>query len=263
MRKYLFIYKSEVMSSLQYLANILFGFLGYFIMLFIFFQLWKYLYSDPDSVMNGYTMAEMVWYVIMTEILWSTLGGKNLCQKISNDVKSGNIAYNLCKPYSYIHYALFSHLGSITIKAVLYTLLGLVLGFCFLGEFPNISFLSILLWIISSIGSLAISSLFVIFIGLFSFKIEDANPFYWVYSKFILILGTIFPIEFFPKILRPILRYSPIFATTYGPANLFVHFSFQNAFRVLIAQFIYLGIAYVLCYFVYQKGVKKLNVNGG
>ena len=69
MRKYFFIFKSELMSSLQYIGNILFGFIGYTVMLFILFNLWRYLYSNPSEVINGYTMNQMVWYVIFTEII--------------------------------------------------------------------------------------------------------------------------------------------------------------------------------------------------
>ena len=67
MKKYLFIFKIEIMSNLQYLFNIFIGFIGYFFMLFIFLNLWKYIYSDPSEVINGYTMSQMVWYIIITE----------------------------------------------------------------------------------------------------------------------------------------------------------------------------------------------------
>ena len=95
------------------------------------------------------------------------------------------------------------------------------------------------------------------------FYIEDANPLYWVYSKFILVLGTIFPIEYFPASLQPIISYSPIYVVSYGPAKLFVNFSFSLWCRVIGAQIIYLGLTYLLCSLLYKKGVKKLNVNGG
>ncbi len=263
MKKYVFIFKSEFMSSLQYILNVIFGFIGYAVILFVFFQLWEYLYSDPNELINGYTMSEMVWYVIITEILWSSLGGRKLCTKICNDIKSGNIAYNICKPYSYIGYVVSSHLGSIAVKTAIYFLLGMIMGFFFLGGFPKLSLISILLIAFSSILSLGISTLLILIIGLFSFFIEDAQPFYWLYSKFILIVGTLFPIEFFPKIVRPILNYSPIFAICYGPAKLFVHFDMLYALQVIGIQFIYLVVVYFICTLLYKKGVKKLNVNGG
>ena len=100
-------------------------------------------------------------------------------------------------------------------------------------------------------------------LGLLAFFVEDANPFYWLYSKVIIVIGTVFPLEFFPKVIQPIIRFSPIYVVSYGPAKLFVQFSNEQFIQVLIAQLIYLGIAFLLCHGIYRKGVRKLNVNGG
>lgn len=263
MRKYLYIFKSEVMTNMQYIFNLLVGFISYFILIFIFLNLWKYIYSDPNELINGYNMNQMIWYVIITEILWMSLGGRKLCRKICEDVRGGNIAYNINKPYSYIGYILSSHLGSVVVKGSIFTILGMLLGFIFLGKFPHLTLLSIIIVLITSLLATIINTLFVIFIGLFSFIIEDANPFWWLYSKVILVFGTLFPIEYFPGIIKTILSYSPIYAVSYGPAKLFVDFSIPNMVNVIIVQIIYLIIIYVLCLLIYRKGVRKLNVNGG
>lgn len=263
MRKYLFIFKSQVMTNLQYLFDIIMGFIGYFIILFIFLNLWKYIYSDPNEIINGYTMNQMIWYVIITEILWSILGGRKYCNKIVQDVKGGNIAYNVNKPYNYILYLLSTHLGDCFLKGIVYSILGMFTGILFLNSFPNLTILSVLLVIFTGILATVISTLFITFIGLFSFIIEDANPFYWMYSKFILVLGTIFPIEYFPSTIQPFLKYSPIYVVSYGPAKLFVSFSFNDFINIFLVQIIYIFISYMLCSIIYRKGVKKLNVNGG
>ncbi len=263
MKKYLFIFKSEVMSDMQYVFNTFVGFIGYFILLFILFNLYSYLYTDSSEIINGYTMNQMIWYVIVTEILWTVLSGKRLCRKISNDVKSGNIAYNMNKPYSYIGYALFGYLGEIFIKAITYVVLAAIMGFIFLGSFPNLSIMSILAVLLTGVLATVISIMFIITIGLLSFYIEDSGPIYWVYSKLILVLGTIFPIEYFPIGVQKVLSYSPIYVVSYGPAKLFVDFSFDTFKNIFIYQLIYLLIAYLLASFIYKKGVKKLNVNGG
>lgn len=263
MKKYLFIFKTEIINNLQYIVNILFGFIGYFIMLFIFLNLWKYIYNDPNELINGYNLNQMIWYVIVTEALWSTLKGRIFCKKISDDVKGGNIAYNITKPYNYILYSLTSHLGTCTLRAVMYTLIAAFIGYIFLGSFPTLSIMSLLAVFLTCILATIISTLLIIFIGLFSFFVEDSSPFYWIYSKIILVLGTIFPIEYFPKVLQPILKYSPIYTVSYGPAKLFVDFSWNSFINIISAQLIYVLIAYLLCSLIYKKGVKKLNVNGG
>ena len=263
MRKYLFIFKSELMSNLQYIANIITGFIGYFIILFIFLNLWKFIYSDPSEIINGYSLNQMIWYVIITELLWSVLNGKHLERRISNDVKEGNIAYNINKPYNYILYCVFSHMGSCILRFLMYVVLCMLTGYLFLHTFPELSIISVLAVLLTGFFATIINTLLITFIGLFSFIIEDAHPFYWLYSKVILVLGTIFPIEYFPVIIQPILKFSPIYVVSYGPAKLFVDFSYTTFIQIIIAQIIYIFISYMICRLLYKKGVKNLNVNGG
>ena len=263
MKKYFFIYKSEIMSSLQYIANILINFMGYFMHIFIFFNLWDYIYSNPEELINGYSKCQMIWYIVVTEIIWSIVEGRKLCRIISEDVKSGNISYNMNKPYSYVGYRLFSHLGEGTIKLFIFVILGGIVGFVFLGEIPNVNIIQFIIVVISIITAITIQSLFSILIGLLSFIIEDSSPLYWVYSKLGLILGTLFPIEFFPIGVQTIAKFSPIYVVSYGPAKLFVDFEIKTAINILVAQIIYLFISYILCILMYNKGVKKINVNGG
>lgn len=263
MKKYLFILKSEIMSNLQYVFNILVGFIGYFIILYIFLNLWKHIYSDPNEIINGYTMNQMIWYVTITEVLWNILAGRKLCKKIIEDVRGGNIVYNINKPYSYIGYSLASHLGASFVRAIFYIILAMLTGYLFLGSFPRIGLFETVAVILSGILATVINSLLIITIGLFSFFIEDSSPFYWLYSKLILVVGTMFPIEYFPKVVRPFIKFSPIFVTCYGPAKLFVSFSWKSFCTVILAQIVYVIIAYIICLLIYKKGVKKLNVNGG
>ena len=68
MKKYLYIYKSEIMSNLQYIFDTIVGYSAYCIMTFIFLSLWKYIYNDPNELINGYSMNQMIWYVIITEL---------------------------------------------------------------------------------------------------------------------------------------------------------------------------------------------------
>ena len=263
MRKYLFIFKSQIMINLQYIFNIFIGFIGYLVILYILFNLWEYLYNDPSELINGYSMHSMMWYVVITEILYSVTGGRTLCKEISNDVKSGNVAYNINKPYSYIGYAVSNHFGNMFIKFIIYIFLAVLLGYLFTGSFPNISLIGIVFVLISMFFGLLISTLLVLSIGLFSFFIEDSGPFYWVYSKLILVMGTLFPIEYFSLFVQKILVYTPVYVVNYGPAKLFVDFSINKGISIIIAQIIYAIIAYLICSFIYRKGVRRINVNGG
>ena len=263
MRKYWYIFKSELISSLQYIFNFFSRIISYLLIMFVFMNLWKYMYSNPDEVINNYTMPQMIWYVTIAELIYSVMNGRKFCNRIITDVRSGNLVYNINKPYNYINYLLFSHLGEMAINLFIFGTAGVVVGYLFLGEFPKLTSLNLLAVLITIILALVVNTLLVIFIGLFSFIIEDSNPFYWIYSKLVLIIGTIFPIEFFPKAMQKYLDLSPIYASSYGPAKLFVNFDWGRLGIVIISQVIYIMIGYFLCYIIYKKGVKRLNVNGG
>lgn len=143
MKKYLYIYKSTLIENLSYIANVLLGFINFFVMMFVFLNLWQYIYSDSTQVINGYTMQQMIWYVLITEVLWHGSRNKILTREISQDIKTGNIAYNINKPYNYVIYIISKHLGEITIKFILFVIVGLIIGICFVGPIQNFNFINI------------------------------------------------------------------------------------------------------------------------
>lgn len=263
MKKYLYIYKATLIENLSYITNIIFGFFNFFIMMFVFLNLWQYIYSDSTQIINGYTMEQMIWYVLITETLWFGTRNKILTNEISQDIKSGNIAYNINKPYNYIFYIIAKHLGEITVKFLLFCLVGGIVGVLFVGPIQNFNIANIPFIAICLILGMLINSIIRIAISVISFWIEDSTPFHWVYDKLILVLGTLFPIEMFPDFLKPIIKCTPIFVVTYGPAKLIIDFSFESFIQVFIAQIIYLVVVVALVIILYEKGVKKLNVNGG
>ena len=143
MKKYLYIYKATLIESLSYISNVFLGFINFFVMMLIFLNLWQYIYSDSTQIINGYTMEQMIWYVLITETLWFGSRNKVLTREISKDIKTGNIAYNINKPYNYVFYVVAKHLGEITIKLILFSIVGLIIGICFVGTIQNFNFADI------------------------------------------------------------------------------------------------------------------------
>lgn len=263
MKKYLVIFKANLMTNLQYITNMLLSSIGFIIHIFIFFQVWNYVYDAPSQLINGYTKSQMVWYIVITEIVLCSIAGRRLVVEVSKDVRSGNIAYNLNKPYSYVGYVISNTLGETTIRGIAYIIIGVLLGIMLIGNTPELSLIKTIIVVFSIFMAIIIDILFLILLGLFSFIMEDSSPLYWLYSKTQIILGVAFPIEFFPAILQNFIKISPVYVTCYGPAKMFVNFEISTAIKVIIAQIVYLCIGLLLCKLLYRKGVKKLNVNGG
>ena len=104
MKKYAVIYRSVLMENLQYAANIAMGFFSYFVFIYIYIRLWDYMYQRPDELIAGYTKEQMIWYVMMTEMIWFGSNSAGVAKQVSLDIRGGNIAYLMNKPY---HYALY------------------------------------------------------------------------------------------------------------------------------------------------------------
>ncbi|HWT26664.1 MAG TPA: ABC transporter permease [Mobilitalea sp.] len=263
MKKYLFIFKATFMESLQYVMNIILGFITFFIVLYVFLNLWDYIYSDSASLISGYSKNQMIWYVILTEIMWFGTRNRTLTNQIANDIKSGAIAYGINKPYNYIFYMIARNLGEIAIKFVLFLGAGIIIGYTFVGGLPGFRFVNLPFIVIPFLIGMLINSFLQMSISVLSFWIEDSTPFQWIYDKMIIVLGILFPIEMFPGWAQPIMKLTPIFVVTYAPAKLVIDFNIHMFLNVLLIQGIYAAVSFVILMGLYQKGVKRLNVNGG
>lgn len=263
MYKYIFIYKTSLLESIQYILNIIFRFITFALMIIVFMNLWDYMYSDSSNLIGGYNKSQMIWYVIATEIIWFSANNTALLNQITADIKSGNICYGINKPYHYILFMITKYFGEITLRLCMFIIVGGMLGFLFVGPIENFKWYLIPFIFLVTLLGLLINISIRMMISIFSFWMEDSTPFQWIYSKFIIVIGTIFPIEVFPLWARGILSLSPIYVINYGPAKLLIDFSYNVFLRVIVTQIIYFTLSFSLLMLLYKKGVKKLNVNGG
>ncbi len=263
MRKYVVIYRSVLMENLQYAANIAMGFISYFMLCFIFINLWDYMYASPEDLIAGYTKEQMIWYVMITEMIWFGTRSATIRQQVSADIRGGNIAYLVNKPYSYPLYILAKYTAEWSIQLPMYAVLTVVIGVTMVGGIPGFRGITLLAAVPCTVLGMTIHAVFKICISMLSFWIEDADPFQWLYDKMILVVGTIFPIEIFPAALQPVLKLTPIYTVCYGPAKLIVDFSAEKCLEILAAQVVYLVLGCGLLFWIYEKGGRKLYVNGG
>ncbi len=264
MRKYFSIYKATLLENLQYTKGIFLSFIGTGIHIFIFFALWKYLYSSGDKeIINGYTFVQMIWYVTFTEFLTHFSNSIILRKQPSTDISNGNIAYVINKPYSYTGYIFSRFFGESTIKLVVTLLCSLTLGIILIGPLSTFSVKYLPLIIITMFFGVIISALIRLIISYLSFWVENSEPFQWLFKTVFLIFGVTFPLEMFPVWLQPVIRYSPIYAALSGPVKMIVDFNISEYLLVVISQLFYIVLLLAILVFEYKKGVEKLNVNGG
>lgn len=261
--KYHYVFKTSIMDALVYVVDF-FGSSGFFAFIMgIYLLLWKSIYSGGGyELIDGFSLKMMIWYLVMTEIV--TLSTTNYYQEVSTDIKTGNIAYLLNKPYHYVTYCFSNNMGKIIVKMFVNIVVGSLVAIIFVGPLIQMRLYQLAFLFISLLFGICINYFINFALALSAFWVEENVAFRWIFQKLVFTLGgMLLPLDFFPKWLGDISKLLPFSYITYAPGKLFVKFSFEYFITVFVWQSFYLVLSILLCFVVYKKGVKGLNVNGG
>ena len=130
MRKYWMTFRLGVTGALHYRGNLAAGFATYAMFILVFFCLWRNMYAQSD--MPEMTLTQMIWYLCITEII-AFGANPRATGGVVQDVKNGNIAYQLLRPYNYVGYKYAESMGPVAVNTLLFAAAGSVLGFCIVG----------------------------------------------------------------------------------------------------------------------------------
>lgn len=260
--KYTHVFKVSIMDAMVYLFDFI-GRSGFFAFIIaVYLMLWKVIYSDETTVIEGFDLRMMIWYLVLTEII--TLSSFDYFSEVATDIKTGNVAYLLNKPYNYITYCFANNMGKILFRLLINTVVGIIIGMIYVGTLGSFEFYMVPFLLVAVLLGTFIDYFINFTLALTAFWLEENVAFRWIYQKLVFTLGgMLLPLDLFPEWLEGISKALPFAYITYGPAKLLVDFSYNNFNNLLFGQIIYLMLAVLLCYSVYRRGVKKLNVNGG
>ena len=263
MRKYLTVFKTSLKQESKTITNSLVSVVSFAVIIFIFNELWGFIYGHGASpIINGYTMEMMIWYLIVAEVLMYAYNRRAVTRAFSADIKSGRIAYQLNKPYNYYGYQISNQCGQFIWKLLFLLPSAIIVGLLLLGPIPNFNILYIFPIFLSIILACILACMIYGMIGLLCFWIEESTPFTWILEKFVMLFGLFFPPEFFPAWIQPFIEYSPIYALMSGPSKLAANFSWDLFAKVSISQIVYIAISLVVGLIIYKSGTKKVNING-
>jgi ABC-2 type transport system permease protein len=263
-RKYFHIAQMGFKTQTRYTGNLLGRAVVYAMLVYMFTRLWTYMYGQGiGGRMAGYSLNQMLWYLVMTELTWFSARPMSIRRDIADDIRSGRIAYTLNKPYGYIGYILSKYAGEAAVNYGMNIVIALAIGFVFVGPLTGFSAAALPFIMITILLSGLVSCYIYLVLALVSFWVEENAPFIWIYEKFMLILGIIFPVEIFPEWAQPLIRLSPIYPTVYAPAKMTVDFSVPAWISVTQSQLVWLALAAVLSAVVLKRGERRLHVNGG
>lgn len=260
LRKYLQVAEISLTNRVVYLADHFASSIFLLLILFIFSQLWKTVLGTGGRI-AGLNSAGMLWYMVFTEVI--VISTPAYHRLVSDEVKSGDIAYKLVRPYSYTLYYLAAHCGEFAIRFVTNLAIGAVFAYLTMG--PLKVAWAQLGWVFIGLSlAVVINFLMNFSLALLALWFEDNRPFFWIQSKLVFIFGGMFvPVEAYPAGLR-IMSY--LFPMRYGvsaPARLMVDFDYAFLRQMFFGQLVWFTILSLIVSVMFRKGVRRIHVHGG
>jgi ABC-2 type transport system permease protein len=260
--KYYYITKINFKNSFAYITDSLGSSVFIGIIIFIFIQLWQTIYTMSGvELISGFTLAMMVWYLVMTEAIVTAQG--KVIVEIGEEVKSGNIANYLNKPYNYLLYKYFSTLGSTSAQFASNFMVGGIVALVLIGSIQTPLYL-IPFVLITAFTAMALHFTMMAFLGVTAFWLEESRAMDFIYSKLIFTIGgMLVPLEIFPLWLSSFAQWFPFSYVAYHPAKLFVMFSFEYFFQIITVQLIWIAVIGTCAMVLFNFLIKRVSVNGG
>jgi len=230
--------------------------------LVVFVQLWTATYAATGlSQVQGFSLRDLVWYLVITEVV--ALSTPRVAQTIDTEVRSGDVAYALARPYNYPLYHLSAYWGETLLRLPLNAVLGGVVAFIAVGA-PPATPLNAVATLILGAAAITLKAMFEVMIGLTAFWVEDTQPVEWIYGKFLITIGGLFlPLELFPDWLAAIARVLPFASITYAPARAFVASDWQTLAPIVAIQAVWLAIGWCILMLIFSRATHRVVAHGG
>lgn len=259
-----------VRSNLAYLADFFLRGLFLIVIMFIFFQLWRATYAAAatpgdagEPAISGFTLRHMIWYLAMAESL--VLSMPRISFLVDEQVKTGQLAYFLIRPHSYVLYLSATYIGEALVRLPVHLIIAGAVSWLLVGP-PPLTVAALPGLGVAVLLALALNFTIVASIGLLAFWFEDTSSFHLLYSRFLMIVGgMLIPLDVMPDLVRRVAEAIPTNLIIYGPARLLVGHGVKapEVWSLLGRQAFWLLILSLVLVGVFRLGVKRVNVQGG
>ncbi|HKP52335.1 MAG TPA: ABC-2 family transporter protein [Chloroflexia bacterium] len=260
--KYAAVLRMSMANHFAYIGEALLRSIFLVLIIFIFVQLWSATYTVLGTSQIGvYSLPQMVWYFAFAEAI--IMSAPMLRRKVDEDVKSGDLAYRLSKPYNYMLYLASDYAGEWIARFVLNLAVASALALLLVGP------ITFTVWGVASalvllVGAVVLDFLGAAIVSLLAFWIEDTMPFNLIYRRLTMLLGgMMIPLDVFPEPLSSIARALPFSYIVYGPSRQWVSPTESFFVEVLPRLAISIVVAGSIVFLMFRAGQRNVTVNGG
>jgi ABC-2 type transport system permease protein len=216
----------------------------------------------PSNPVEQLSLAQTMWIIFFAN-LFAEGRTKGVTHTLNDEILSGQIAYQLNRPYSFITFHFAQDIGS---KLPSLVFGGLTTGvfIYFLVGFPPLSVGALVLGAVMLCIGMVISFLILFCIGLCAFWIGTTDPLRWIYNQIMMVAGgAAVPLALFPNLIKKVLMVLPFSNIIYGAARIIVGCRQSDLYLYLGLQIFWLCMMMVITKFIFKRGIKNVVICGG
>ena len=264
------------METLAYKFNIFGWLIVSALQVLCLFFLWIGVYRNSadgvDSVINGFTLKEMLVYMAFINVFNFVTYAGNTMYSVVQDIQKGTIAMSFVKPISYRVRFIFTTLGSMFSKIVLLGVPAFVLLYVIFGVLGYIVITSVWMFLLHLILFLVAQLLAALLFDCLEY-IAGVLCFYttaaWGMDQIkttvtTFLSGTLIPLSFFPEGFSKILNFSPFAGMSQNPVLiLMMQKDWVWAIERIGLSFVWLVALEGVAWLIFRKASRKVTVQGG
>lgn len=263
MDKYLEMIRIRFLMMLAYRTNYYSGILIYSINIGAYYFLWSAIYSGKSNI-QGLTVVQMTTYVAVS---WMARAFyfNNLDREMAMEIKEGEVAVELIRPYSYLGMKAMQGLGEGIFRILFFSVPGMVIvGLLFpiqlSTDIPTWGF-----FFLSLILSFIVNTQINLLTGITTFFLFNNDGL--IRAKRVVIdlfSGLLLPISFYPIWAQHIMAYFPFQSISYIPSMIFTEgFKGSQITSALLTQCIWALILFVPISLLWNIARKRMVIQGG
>jgi len=125
-----------VKQQLHYRVDFIVRALFLLLILFIFIHLWRAAYASSGSeTIEGFALNQIIWYLVFAEAV--TMACPQLCVRIEEEVKQGEVAVRLIRPIAYNGFHYMTYLAEAGLRFIVQLAAGSAIAWAYMGPPPS------------------------------------------------------------------------------------------------------------------------------
>lgn len=262
LRPYLAFAKKGFLSRSAYRFDHFMGILDTIVRIFIFWEIYKTLYGGRTEV-DGITMTMVTTNFILSLCLKSAFFIDDFY--LPYHIGAGSIATELLLPISFKGRMLANNMGIAAFNLVFHFVPALVIAIIFMGISAPHSIPMLLMFVLSAILGYGVLWTISFAVQMCSFWIINVWSVVTIKNVFVNVLsGTMIPLWFMPDWMENVIKFTPFSSIYFTPVQIYLgQLSYGQIFEKMLISLIWIVVIYIIGNVMWEKGKKKLVVQGG